>query len=256
VQERDGRELSGTTPLFYLEDHLSNENCLRDMRCPKCENEGPFKIRTTCTATVTDNGIEETVDHDWNPHDKCECPECLFSGIVENFMRSSDRTLCFECRELVRVGRTMVKPHRVHGICPFPTKLTVKGESADLCDECFNKLCIEYRDPHLHSVLMKTVVNFRFDVVRAKTQEEAIALIEEHAQELFETNLRRDRPKSGILDSVRTDVGVIKLLYREWGEEHFAAIVDQQFGEADDHAGSNWFFYDAEKGAWKKGAGA
>lgn len=62
-----------------------NENCLAGMKCPVCGSYGPFRIEATTLATVHDNGVDETVDFEWSSDSYCECGECEYSCIVEDF---------------------------------------------------------------------------------------------------------------------------------------------------------------------------
>lgn len=63
-----------------------NENCLRGMLCPKCDSAEPFSIHTTCVATMTDEGTEETIGHDWDVDSWCKCLRCGYENSVQGFM--------------------------------------------------------------------------------------------------------------------------------------------------------------------------
>ncbi len=66
-------------------DDERNVNCLAGMKCPKCGSLGPFRIITTCLATVSDDGIEETEEHEWDANAWCECKHCHECGTVGSF---------------------------------------------------------------------------------------------------------------------------------------------------------------------------
>lgn len=64
---------------------MSNENCLKGMRCPECSSEGPFKIAVTAMAEVHDDGTDEIRDVEWNDAATCKCKECGHVGKVVDF---------------------------------------------------------------------------------------------------------------------------------------------------------------------------
>lgn len=66
---------------------MSNNNCLTGFHCPTCGSLEPFRIATISRATVYDEGITDTEDHDWNDHSHCECLECGQTGIVSDFTK-------------------------------------------------------------------------------------------------------------------------------------------------------------------------
>ena len=56
---------------------MTNENCLRGMRCPHCGSEGPFGIAIDAVYLVSDDGVEEQLgDNDWDAASYCECRAC------------------------------------------------------------------------------------------------------------------------------------------------------------------------------------
>lgn len=67
---------------------MSNENCLQGMACPKCGHTESFRISGRIGARVTDNGVDDYGDFDWDKDDYCSCgaDECEFSGTVRDFM--------------------------------------------------------------------------------------------------------------------------------------------------------------------------
>jgi len=61
---------------------MKNKNCLAGMRCPECKSYGSFDIITTCIATVTDDGVSDTRDHEWDDDAVCYCCACDWSGTI------------------------------------------------------------------------------------------------------------------------------------------------------------------------------
>lgn len=69
---------------------MPNRNCLAGMRCPECGSEGTFYITATCSAEVSDDGIEETTDFSWEDDSPCVCRECGHCGTVGTFTTAAD----------------------------------------------------------------------------------------------------------------------------------------------------------------------
>lgn len=250
-------------------------NHLQGMACPNCGSKGPFWISAKCLACVhedrinlkflgshgvprRDEKIAETTDVSWHDEALCECPSCRFRGIVGDLKETlKDRRYCARCSDLVYINGRKIKAHRFLPLeSDKPTTFTVDPTSPSeiVCQNCLDRVALENRDPKKHFVLVKTVVNFRFDYIRAETQELAVQRVLKHAYDLF-FQWSKNLPLDGndIVDSVPTGEGeTLNLKHTEWGEEHVSALVDQEFGEADDYVGSNWLFYDAETGKWRK----
>jgi hypothetical protein len=62
-----------------------NENCLKDMACPKCKSEGPFGITVSCAAEVHDDGVHSTWNVEWVDGAGCCCKACGYLGEVQDF---------------------------------------------------------------------------------------------------------------------------------------------------------------------------
>ena len=62
-----------------------NDNVLVDMICPNCGARGTFRITATVTATVFDDGVEETEDTAWDDSSACTCSGCGHDGTVGEF---------------------------------------------------------------------------------------------------------------------------------------------------------------------------
>ena len=69
---------------------MTNTNCLENVCCPKCGQEGRFKIVALITCLVTDDGSEPVGDHEWDDHSATRCVECGFSGELKDFRRMPD----------------------------------------------------------------------------------------------------------------------------------------------------------------------
>ena len=64
---------------------MTNANCLADIKCPACGNEDQFRIRATTLALVTDDGVEDHADMEWDEDSDAECTQCLKSGKLSDF---------------------------------------------------------------------------------------------------------------------------------------------------------------------------
>ena len=65
---------------------MANENCLEGTACPKCQDEGPFKIEVTTWMLVHDDGTDyEGGDTEWEDDSACGCVACGFVGTVKDF---------------------------------------------------------------------------------------------------------------------------------------------------------------------------
>lgn len=65
----------------------ANTNCLEGMECPECKSNGPFKIAATALFTLYDDGTDEFGDLEYDDGSYCECPQCGFDGIVDDFKK-------------------------------------------------------------------------------------------------------------------------------------------------------------------------
>lgn len=72
-------------------------NCLAGMKCPKCGHNASFKIEATCQATVFDDGVDYSVEYEWNAHSNCQCRSCEYRGLVGDF-QGADVAAAF-CQE-------------------------------------------------------------------------------------------------------------------------------------------------------------
>lgn len=72
-----------------------NKNCLEGMRCPKCENYGPFRIEISAVVTMYDEGTEYIPggDAEWMNGSYCQCLECDHEGTVEHFTEERQKLI-------------------------------------------------------------------------------------------------------------------------------------------------------------------
>jgi len=66
---------------------MTNENCLKGIKCPKCGNEDGFFIGATIIADVTDDGadIAKHTDIEWDDDSHTRCPDCGEEGVLGGF---------------------------------------------------------------------------------------------------------------------------------------------------------------------------
>ena len=64
----------------WLRNQTNNDNCLAGAKCPKCKSSGPFTLRIKCTAIVSDNGLGDIANIDWNNETRCLCTGCGYSA--------------------------------------------------------------------------------------------------------------------------------------------------------------------------------
>lgn len=62
-----------------------NDNCLDEIRCPRCGSERKFDIEATTIATVLDDGVDETHDMEWGDNSSITCRNCSHAGTVADF---------------------------------------------------------------------------------------------------------------------------------------------------------------------------
>ncbi len=64
---------------------MTNTNCLDNIKCPACGNEELFRIAASTTVTVTDDGVEDHGDMEWDDDSYAECAECCKHGTLRDF---------------------------------------------------------------------------------------------------------------------------------------------------------------------------
>lgn len=66
---------------------MPRTNCLEGWKCPECGNKDKFTISVTATADVTDEGIEDGFDYEWDNDSFARCSKCGRSGSVLEFKK-------------------------------------------------------------------------------------------------------------------------------------------------------------------------
>ena len=64
---------------------MTNSNCLENIKCPACGYEYEFRIAAKTIATVTDNGIDDYGDLEWDADSYAECADCQHRGTLKDF---------------------------------------------------------------------------------------------------------------------------------------------------------------------------
>jgi hypothetical protein len=64
---------------------MTNTNCLENIKCPACGNEESFRIAAKTIVTVTDDGIGDHSDMEWDDDSYADCTQCLRYGTVKDF---------------------------------------------------------------------------------------------------------------------------------------------------------------------------
>ena len=64
---------------------MANENCLRNIACPKCGHERKFSIVASAVFVVTDDGTDEFQNVEWNDDSEIQCGDCGLFGKVRDF---------------------------------------------------------------------------------------------------------------------------------------------------------------------------
>lgn len=62
-----------------------NSNVLEGWKCPKCGATERFEVASKCWAIVVDDGIEESVEHEWSNDSPVRCTACDHGGTVLDF---------------------------------------------------------------------------------------------------------------------------------------------------------------------------
>ena len=64
---------------------MTNTNCLEIIKCPACGNEESFRFAARTIATVTDDGVDDYGDMEWDDESYAECAACLRHGTLKDF---------------------------------------------------------------------------------------------------------------------------------------------------------------------------
>lgn len=69
---------------------MSNENCLKGIRCPECGSAEPFNIVALATFLVYDTGTDRVDDVEWDDDSRITCTYCGMQGQVKDFKEQED----------------------------------------------------------------------------------------------------------------------------------------------------------------------
>ena len=64
---------------------MTNTNCLENIKCLACGNEDSFRVAANTIAIVTDYGVEDHGDMEWDDDSYAECTECHRHGTLKDF---------------------------------------------------------------------------------------------------------------------------------------------------------------------------
>lgn len=64
---------------------MPNTNCLEGNACPECGNEYKFRIAARTIAIVTDDGVEDYGDMEWDEASFTQCSKCFWQGRLKEF---------------------------------------------------------------------------------------------------------------------------------------------------------------------------
>jgi hypothetical protein len=91
---------------------MANINCLENIKCPECGDDGGFYIDASVLAFVTDDGAEPANGNfDWDAASMITCAACEHSGTVGQFTTNPSKPSLRTFR--VRVKRTFVQTYCV-----------------------------------------------------------------------------------------------------------------------------------------------
>ena len=79
-------------------------NCLKGIRCPKCQNDNSFSISAFVTAEVTDDGATAAGDMEWDGESCIRCSTCEHSGTVNEFHAPEKRFTTEDADRLLQLG--------------------------------------------------------------------------------------------------------------------------------------------------------
>jgi hypothetical protein len=83
---------------------VANDNCLVNMRCPKCGSFEPFRLEVVTHVLMWDEGSEpDHSDTQWTEECDCSCVECGFRGTGADLLRGhelwSQTVVCKVCEK-------------------------------------------------------------------------------------------------------------------------------------------------------------
>lgn len=63
----------------------ANDNCLKNIACPECGSRGPFTIFAASSFLMTDNGVEDAGDIEFDKNAAIMCMACRKTDNVDGF---------------------------------------------------------------------------------------------------------------------------------------------------------------------------
>ena len=81
----------------------TNTNVLKGMRCPQCGALEPFSISADACFDVTDDGVEQDGDVEWDGDSHCHCKTCGHSGQVRGFHIPPEPAIAVKTRYILRI---------------------------------------------------------------------------------------------------------------------------------------------------------
>jgi hypothetical protein len=112
---------------------MTNTNCLENIKCPDCGNEGSFRIAGTAIFIVTDDGTGDHGDVEWDDGSYAECAGCKRHGTLKDFKICND--------------------HHEDGLRPNPTTAELLDALKSLADQADEDCPTEYRSRHFREAL-------------------------------------------------------------------------------------------------------
>jgi hypothetical protein len=112
---------------------MTNTNCLENIKCPDCGNEGSFRIAGTAIFIVTDDGTEDHGDVEWDDDSYAECAGCQRHGTLKDF--------------------TIRHDHQKDGVRPNPAAPDLLATLKVLADQADEDCPAEYRTEHFREAL-------------------------------------------------------------------------------------------------------
>jgi hypothetical protein len=112
---------------------MTNTNCLENIKCPDCGNEGSFQIAGTAIFIVTDDGTEDHGDVEWDDDSYAQCAGCKRHGTLKDF--------------------TIHHDHQKDGVRLRPTVPDLLAALKVLADQADEDCPTEYRSRHFTDAL-------------------------------------------------------------------------------------------------------
>jgi len=66
-------------------DKNGNVNCLYGLECPQCLNHEEIMVEVTTMMGMSDHGMGDHGDTNFDDESYAECPACLYAGTLKDF---------------------------------------------------------------------------------------------------------------------------------------------------------------------------